>query len=88
MNLIAIHPHAFKHGLTEDEIEHVWRNAFEWARRDRDDGKIEYALVGIDNSGRLVELVARRCGNEGYIVFHAQTPPTRRTLNELGLNGR
>jgi hypothetical protein len=88
MELISIHPNAYKHGLTDEEIGHAWRNAFEWVRRDRTDGGIDYALVGIDQRGRLVELVARKCSEDGYIVFHALTPPTKRMLAELGLDAR
>ena len=40
------------------------------------------------SGGRLVELVARAVGDEDYIVFHAMTPPSARTLRELGLVGR
>lgn len=87
MDLIAIHPNSYKHGLDDNAIEHAWRNAFEWLRRDRDDGKTEYVLLGVDRQGRLVELVARPVGNDGYIVFHANTPPSRRVLEELGLMG-
>lgn len=39
MDLIAIHPNSYKHGLDDNAIEHAWRNAFEWLRRDGDDGK-------------------------------------------------
>ena len=87
MDLIAIHPNSYKHGLDDNAIEHAWRNAFEWLRRDRNDGKTEYVLLGVDRQGRLVELVARSAGNDGYIVFHANTPPSRRVLEELGLMG-
>jgi hypothetical protein len=87
VDLIAIHPNSYKHGLDDNAIEHAWRNAFEWLRRDRDDGKTEYVLLGVDHQGRLVELVARSVGNDGYIVFHANTPPSRRVLEELGLMG-
>lgn len=84
MELIAIHSHAYKHGLSEGAIRHAWRNAFEWCRRERDDGKFEYVLLGIDGAGRLVELIARSVPG-GYIVFHAKTPPSERVLRELGI---
>ena len=88
VELIGIHPHAYKHGLTSDEIEHAWRNAFEQARRDRADGRVDYLLVGLDQKGRLIELIARCCGKDQYIIFHAITPPTRKFLLEMGLSGR
>ncbi len=84
MELFDIHPHAFKHGISEEDIRHAWSNGFAWARRDRDDGKVEYVLVGMDTHGRLIELIARS-SEVGYIAFHALTPPTEKVLRELGL---
>jgi hypothetical protein len=33
-----------------------------------------------------VELLARRCGKDSYVVFHAMTPPTKKALAEVGLD--
>lgn len=88
MRLLGIHPHAFKHGLREDEIEHAWSNAFVWLARYREDGNVDYVLIGPDRQGRLVELIARKHGGDGYLVFHARRPPTRKALAELGLDAK
>ena len=86
MELAAIHPNALKHGLTEGDIRHARSNAFEWIRRDRDDGMIDYVFIGPDTKGRLSELIARFSAPVGgYIVFHAFTPPTKKILKELGI---
>lgn len=86
MELIAIHPNALKHGLTEEGIRHAWDNAFEWIRRDRDDGLIDYVFIGPDAKGRLLELLARYSESlGGYICFHAFTPPTKKIMKELGI---
>jgi len=69
MELAAIHPNALKHGLTEEDIRHAWSNAFEWIRRDRDDGIIDYVFIGPDTKGNLSELIARFSAPVGgYIV--------------------
>lgn len=88
MRPVTIHPHARKHGLSNEDIAHAWRNAFAWMRRDRDDGATDYLLIGTDRNGRPVELIARSCAEIGYIVFHAIAPPTRRFLDEMGLGRR
>ena len=86
MELLAIHPHAFKHGLTETDIESAWTCAFAWFRRDLENGGIDYVLVGLDGRSRLMELIARYCPEQdGCIVLHAQTPPTRKVLREIGI---
>lgn len=69
MELIAIHPHALKHGLTETDITCAWNSAFAWFRRDLENGGIDYVLVGLDGRSRLMELIARYCPNrDGYII--------------------
>lgn len=84
MDLYDIHSYAFKHNISERDIRHTWRNGFAWGRRDRDDGNVDYLVVGQDTRGRLIEILARFTP-KGYIVFHALTPPTKKVLRELGL---
>lgn len=87
MELIAIHPHALKHGLTETDITCAWNSAFAWFRRDLENGGIDYVLVGLDGRNRLMELIARYCSEQdGYIIFHALVPPTRKMLKEIGID--
>lgn len=86
MELVAIHPNALKHGLTEGDVRHAWHNAVEWVRRDRDDGLIDYVFIGPDTKGRLSELIARFSVTAGgYIIFHAFTPPAKKIMRELGI---
>ena len=87
MELIAIHPHALKHGLTETDTTCAWNSAFAWFRRDLENGGIDYVLVGLDGRSHLVELIARYCPEQnGYIIYHALTPPTRKVLREIGID--
>ena len=46
----------------------------------------EYIAVGTDNTGRLIEMVAKRIRNMEFIVYHAMTPPTKKTMRELKLD--
>lgn len=69
MELIAIHPHALKHGLTETDITCAWNSAFAWFRRDLENGGIDYVLVGLDGRNRLMELIARYCPIEMVTSF-------------------
>ncbi len=84
MDLYDIHSHAYKHHISERDIRHAWRNGFAWGRRDRAGGGIDYLVVGQDTRGRLIEILARLTP-KGYVAFHALTPPTKKTLLELGL---
>ena len=87
MEQVYIHPHATKHGLSKEQIRHAWENAVEVARRDRSDGITDYVAIGFDQSGRPLEMTARR-KRAGFLIYHAKTPPTPRTFKELGLAGR
>jgi hypothetical protein len=51
-------------------------------RLDRDDG--EYIAIGIDEHGRVLELIAKRSRNGNLLIYHAMTPPTKKALTELG----
>lgn len=49
-------------------------------------GSGEYLAVGIDSKGRLIELVYQYSREDDYFfVFHGMTPPSQKTLRELGL---
>ncbi|MDR3053341.1 MAG: hypothetical protein LBU48_05730 [Coriobacteriales bacterium] len=87
MDRILVFEHALKHGLTEDQILHAWRNAFETATINRIDGAIDQVAIGFDQNGRAIEMTAR-LKPFGLLIYHANTPPTPRTLKELGLTGR
>ena len=81
MDELVIHPHAFKHGLSESDIRHAWEHfARKQYRGSPNEGEI--VLVGCDQRGRFVELVAAE-RSSAIVVFHAMRPPTRKVLIEL-----
>ncbi|WP_273394692.1 hypothetical protein [Thermophilibacter mediterraneus] len=46
----------------------------------------EWLAVGLDGRGRLVELVYQYDDEDDFFfVFHGMTPPSGKTLRELGL---
>lgn len=84
---VFVYSHALKHGLTESEIRSAWNNAIEVAQRERDDGEFDWVAIGAGCNGRLIEMVTVH-GEAGFLIFHANTPPTPRALQELGLTRR
>ena len=86
MEQVYVHGHATKHGLSTNQVRHAWINAVAMARRDNVDGTQDYVAIGFDQSGRPIEMVAAKNQN-GFLVFHANTPPTARAFRELGLKG-
>lgn len=72
--------------LSDEDVVSAWRNAIELARRECDEGD-RYVAVGADGNGRLIEMVAMRVDAD-YLIYHAMTPPSKKTLRELRLQGR
>ncbi len=86
---ILVHPRIHeKHPELEDkDVESAFRNVFTEVRR-MDKDEEEFMAIGSDAKGRLVEIVYRIDYDGNMIIFHAFTPPTKKTLAELGLRGR
>lgn len=86
MSEVIIDEHAFKHGVSESDIEHAWEFfARKQYRGAPNEGEI--VLVGYDRKGRFVELVAAE-RSFGIIIFHAMRPPTHKVLHELKMMRR
>ena len=82
---LLIMTRALKHGLTEGQIEHAWRNAVDFIRIDSDTNEgYDIKAIGFDASGRGIEISAR-AKSFGMIVYHANTPPSARALREFGI---
>ena len=75
--------HAFKHGLTEEQIRFAWDNFVRKQHRNvpQED---EIIAVGYDREGSFIEIVAIN-GAAGVLVYHATVPPTSKFLKEIGL---
>jgi hypothetical protein len=62
----------------------AWENCLRFKKRSGGAFN-EYAAIGFDSNGRLLEMVAAQQFDGSWLVFYAMTPPTRRMLKELGL---
>ena len=89
MEGIKVHSrvHARHKEITDADVLSAWQNAIALAER-RTEEKDFLVAVGFDGKGRLIEMVPARDEDGALLVFHAMTPPTRKTLEELGLTGR
>ena len=83
-----VHPRVHeRHPEIEDgDVLAAWRSAL--ASAPRMDGTGSWITVGVDGRGRLLEMVSVRNREGCWLVCHAMTPPSRKTLNELKLAGR
>ena len=89
MSGVTVHPrvHQRHPEFTDEDVVSALHGCVRATAR-TDKGFVEYLLVGIDRRGRLVELVARFCEDGDPLVYHAMTPPAKKTLRQLGLARR
>ncbi len=83
---LVIHPHALKHGVTENSIRYAWDNFVKRVYRESPD-QDQIIAVGCDLAGKMIQLVAVDKLST-VIIYHAMTPPTEKVLKELGLSRR
>ena len=66
--------------ITEDDV----RSAFGNMIRCRQRATGEFVAVGSDSNSRMLELVyVQNFFDNSFLVYHAQTPPTKKTIDEL-----
>lgn len=88
MRDVVLLERALKHGLTEEQVLQAWQNHIgRVLRLERDDGEIDYKTIGFSNSGQVIEVTAR-AKPFGFLIYHANTPPTERAFRELELKRR
>ena len=86
--MLIVHERVCKRhpNLSEQDVLDAWNNALRSLQRvDKDPN--EYVALGFDRSGRAIEMVAKRSERGNWLIFHAMTPPSAKTLKELGLKG-
>ena len=72
--------------VCDSDVVCAWENQYRMAIRTTDAG-LRFVAVGMDQKGRELEMVAIRTAEVDWLVFHAMTPPSRRTRSELGMIG-
>lgn len=71
---VLIHPHAYKHGLTDEQILAAFRNGKARAQvrwKDLGSDPLRWATVGYDMRMRRIELLYTMTGNGQALIFHA-----------------
>ncbi len=64
--------------LSVEDVLTAFRSVMQESRRDNG----TWVCIGLDGRGRDVEIVYRQAG-DGVLIYHAMTPPTKKTRNEL-----
>lgn len=79
--VVARHPN-----LSEADVLSAWSNAIAIVRRETAEADF-YVAVGFDANSRPIEMVAVKEDDGSMLIFHAMTPPTKKTLRELRVEG-
>lgn len=86
MLMVRVHPHARKHGLSDEEVAYAWEEAIRSRQRNGTDDPPLWIAIGVLPDGRLAELVGFLDEDGVWCVFHAKTPPTKKFKKELGFS--
>lgn len=84
MTRIGVHPRISRRHpeVTDSDVVAAMRGMVKYMQRPTG----EWIAVGLDGRNRLVELVYQYDEDDDFFfVFHGMTPPTGKTLRELGL---
>lgn len=81
---VRVHPRVTERHpeVTIDDVIEAFESTLR--SRARDTHPVQWAGVGTDANGRLLEYVAVEVEPDGWLVFHAM-PATRKVLTEVGL---
>lgn len=78
--MTIIEPHALKHGIPEGDIIRAWENYLVGAVRIPGEREVR---IGLRPDGREIEMVGALLENGEWLVYHAMTPPTKKTKREI-----
>ena len=68
--------------LSEEDVRFAWQHANISALRTESSNFPEMLSLGHDSQGRLLEMVGAMTF-DGWLIYHAMTPPSKKTLLEL-----
>ena len=71
---LIIHPHAYTHGFTEEQILSAWHSIPKHALEHHDNGEKRVYGIGLSNDGLEIQLIAG-IKSYGVTIYHALTPP-------------
>ncbi|KAB7789684.1 hypothetical protein [Bifidobacterium leontopitheci] len=88
MENVIVHPrvHERHPDISDEDVLKAWHNVLLSAPRDNGTGS--WVSIGMDDNGRLLEMVSVHNDAGQWLIYHAMTPPTKKTMKELGATRR
>ena len=84
--MVIVHPRVIERHpeLAEGDVRSAWDNQYRCIIRATETGS-RHVAIGCDTHGREIEMVAVALEGGDWLVFHAMTPPSAKTYDELGM---
>lgn len=76
---MEIHSSAYRHGLTDEDIQHAWDNALAIYDIDTDHEPTKSLCIGPDTAGNLLELLYLQLADDELIIHAMPLRPVFRT---------
>ena len=76
---VEIHSSAYRHGLTDDDIQHAWDNALAFHDIDADQEAAKSLCIGPDTAGDLLEVLFLQSADDELIIHAMPLRPVFRT---------
>jgi uncharacterized DUF497 family protein len=70
---LEIHEHAYKHGIKDYEIEHIFKGKI-YKRKIYVNKELRYQIIGLA-FGRLILVIAAKSGSNGLKILSARHAP-------------
>lgn len=83
---LTIHEHAYKHDLSYEEIVSAFMNQTVY-KRQGNDTENRYLSIGFSFNGKQVELVYTEDSINDFLIIHAMSPATKKTIQILSQKG-
>jgi len=72
--------------VLESDVRSAWRNALIVIERSGQDlPDTILVAIGADENNRLIEMVGSVKEDGVVLIYHAMTPPSKKTLEEVGI---
>ena len=81
---VIVHPRIMRRHpeISEEDVVQAWASSQDMCLRADSKNFPEYVCTGCDAKGRLLEMVGVMT-KEGWLVYHAMTPPSKKTIKEI-----
>jgi len=68
---LQIHETALKHGCSEPDIQHAYKNSTDIFELDQESFETKLLIIGPDSAGNLLEIIGLEKDDQNLLIIHA-----------------